>query len=180
MQRTADFQLSESELAAQQGREGNHPFELGRQAATDGLTLEANPFPRRSANALAFRRGWDAVIAEKTSGNGAAQKDEAPQEEISADAKTKAKYVQAVLPGAEGVFDEAIDAAARSYAKARDARMAATKIEVERKTFLIELLQKKEVQGYRCEGVEAEITTGEVKLKVRIKKDDEDNEESED
>lgn len=180
MESQENFELSKDELAAQQGREGNHPFELGRQAANDGLTLEANPFPRRSADALAFKRGWSAVIAEKTAGNGAAQKEEPAQEEAPAGGKykTQAKHVGAVqpdLPGTEegkAKFDEAVDLAARQYAVARDNRMAATEEEVKAKTFLIELLQKKEMSNYRYEDVEVELVPSDVKLKVRIKKKD--------
>ncbi len=172
---TKPFELSESELAAQADREGNHPFALGQQAARDGQKLDTNPFPRRSQNALAFKRGWDSVVAEKSKG-GAAQ--ETPQAETTPAPSNKKKSVaeQQDLPGTEEFKpkrDKAIHEAAEKYAVARDARMAATEEEVKCKQFLIELMQKKDVTEYRFGNVEVELVPSEIKLKVRIKEDEE-------
>ncbi len=174
--RKVEFEeMTDAGLAAQEDREGNHPFELGRQAALDGKALDANPFPRRTANALAFKNGWNSVIADKGKQAAAAADDstnggDAPS--TNGKYKTKARYIQSDLPGTEDgkpKFDEDVDQAARAYAEARDARMAAGKVEKERKDLLIGLLQTKQLPGYKFEDVEVELVTGDVKLKVRIK-----------
>lgn len=76
-------EMSEAELAQQSGRpkQDDHPFQLGRTAAEQGKSLDANPFARGSWKAKSFKEGWNSHVAEKANKQATQQprKQEEPQ-----------------------------------------------------------------------------------------------------
>jgi hypothetical protein len=84
------------------------------------------------------------------------------------------------LPGMESPTIPELTKAAEEYAEARDTRMANGKLEKEKKVALIQLMHKHDLTSYRDTNqdppVEVELVTEE-KVKVRIKDDEEDDDE---
>lgn len=188
------WEMPTEEIAAQVGRhteeEKAHPFEEGRKAALDGSPKSSNPHGGRGNwRRKPWSDGWNKGVADKTNEVSSAaiaaqQNGEEPEEVAEIEAVTPKTHrapspEQQILPGTEEFipkYDPVIHAAAKSYAEARDARMAATKIEVERKALLLGLLTRDGLAGYQYEEVSVELTT-DVKLKVRIKSEDDEGEE---
>jgi len=81
------------------------------------------------------------------------------------------------LPGMENLFDQELDDKARAYRFVRDARMEHTKQEVQLKGELLKLMQDKGLERYKYEEVEAWIVKGKDKVKVRIKGEDEEEDD---
>ena len=63
--------------------------------------------------------------------------------------------------------------AAVAYADVRDKRISATKVEVEHKNTVLELMNQHELQHYEDDGVLIDVVAKELKLKVRIADPDE-------
>jgi hypothetical protein len=88
----------------------------------------------------------------------------------------KAKKSEPDQPRLEGMQDpeiEEIETAARSYAKARDKRMACTLVEVEEQANLLQVMKKQKRTSYKHGDIEAKIVIEKEKVKVKIKKDEE-------
>jgi hypothetical protein len=80
------------------------------------------------------------------------------------------------LPGTEGVIQE-LEELGYEYAALRDQRMDLTKQEVDLKNRLLEAMHKNNLTSYQYQDIEVEIIPGEEKLKVKVDKiKDHDNE----
>ena len=87
------------------------------------------------------------------------------------------KPKQQDLPGMSERKIPDLHAAAESYAEGRDERMAHTKREVELKTRLLELMHKYKKTVYQFDDVKIEVVPEGEKVRVRIKKDGDADEE---
>jgi hypothetical protein len=85
---------------------------------------------------------------------------------------------QQLIPGAEPVSIPAIDEAADQYVKVRNKRMKLTLEEVELRDKLVELMKENELTVYEWDEQIIELTATE-KVKVRKRKDAEENGEAE-
>lgn len=180
---TATGPYGEGRQAARDGKpKSANPFQKGngqRKPWSDGWNAETSDMAAEAT--LAASEGDKApggAIKTPQEGEGSEGwqiREATPEEAAKLEASTPRlhrapKPEQQILPGTEGFipkYDPVIHAAAKSYAEARDTRMTATKLEVERKTLLLGLLTKDGLAGYQYEEVSVEITT-DVKLKVRI------------
>jgi len=92
------------------------------------------------------------------------------KEEASAKVEkaVKAKAKQSELPGMEEHRLKDVEDAAEEYAEARDARMAAGLVEVERKVRLIQCLRKRSMSKYKRGPITVELKSVD-NVKVRIK-----------
>jgi hypothetical protein len=88
---------------------------------------------------------------------------------------TMAKAAQARLPGVEDLEIEELQEAALSYADIRDQRMALTPQETELKGKLLGLMKKYEKKAYEHDGIRIEVVAEEETVKVRVKKEKEDD-----
>ncbi len=80
---------------------------------------------------------------------------------------------QEQLPGVENSAIKEIEDAALEYAEGRDERMAATRVEVERKTKLIDAMHAANKTEYKRDGIEIKLTVEKEKVRVKIAKQDE-------
>lgn len=86
----------------------------------------------------------------------------------------KAKKIerQEQLPGVENAAIKAIEDAAMDYAEGRDARMEATKKEVELKQRIIDAMHSAKKTEYKRGDIEVKLTVEKEKVRVRVKKDE--------
>lgn len=84
--------------------------------------------------------------------------------------------MQTEIPGTEKHRIEEITVAAGEYVKARDARIAASRPELERKEYLLSLMKKHELKTYTDDGLSVEITVSKEKLKVKLNDDEAESE----
>jgi len=80
---------------------------------------------------------------------------------------------QGRLPEMDDAAIEEIESVARKYVKLRDARMRILKEEVEQKALLLQVMHRLKRSTYLYDDLEIEIVPTSEKLKVRLKKDDE-------
>jgi hypothetical protein len=88
-------------------------------------------------------------------------------------AKKKSAPKQETFPEMDDPEIRAIEEAAEEYADGRDARMEATKVEVERKDKIIEAMQKAGKTQYRHGKVRVKLIPEKIKVKVKIMSDEE-------
>lgn len=82
------------------------------------------------------------------------------------------------LPGMEDTAIEEIEDKARSYAHIRDNRMALLKQEVDLKELLLTLMKRHDKTTYKRDGIEITIFQKAEKVRVKLKDEDEADEES--
>ena len=82
------------------------------------------------------------------------------------------------LPGMDTRAIPELEEHAREYADLRDRRMALTKDEATLKQQTIALLKKHHKTTYRRDGIELTLLTGEDGLRVRVKRDDDDEDDA--
>lgn len=86
-----------------------------------------------------------------------------------------ARAKQQQLPGTEDHRLEDLHSAAEAYVDVRDERMALTEKEVERRDEVRTLMLKHKKKVYHCDGVEIKIIDGEPKIKVKVRKENEES-----
>ena len=84
-------------------------------------------------------------------------------------AKRKGQPRQRSLPGTQSQKNVRIERCAHDYMEARDARMAETEVEVERKGKLLSAMNEAKLKSYRRNGLTIEIVVTKEKIKVRNK-----------
>lgn len=83
------------------------------------------------------------------------------------------KPKQQFIPGTEPPSIPAIDAAAEEYVEARDARMRALKVEIERHDELLSLMREHKLESYSFDSSDV-LLDHKDKVKVKRKRDEED------
>ena len=78
---------------------------------------------------------------------------------------------QEQLPGVENAAIKEIEDAALDYAEGRDARMEATKKEVDLKKRIIDAMHAAKKTEYKRGDIEVKLTVEKEKVKVRVKKE---------
>jgi len=96
--------------------------------------------------------------------------DEEDGKELLSDAN-KRRGKTGRLPGLEDPAIEELEDTARDYANLRDDRMHLTTKEVEAKETLLGLMKKHKKETYNHDGIEVKITHEKESVKVRIKKE---------
>lgn len=91
-----------------------------------------------------------------------------------------AKAKQLHFKGQEPVVNKAIESLADEYDEAKNARMGMLKVEVELKGKLIEAMKKHKLTAYERGEYDIKLEPGKDKVKVRIGKDEEDDEGEQD
>ncbi len=86
------------------------------------------------------------------------------------------KPAQERLPGTEDAQIVAIEGAAEAYVKVRDKRQALTKLEVEAKGKLLEVMKQNGRKSYVHDDMSVEVIVEKEKVRVRIKKSDDGDE----
>jgi hypothetical protein len=81
------------------------------------------------------------------------------------------------LPGMEDAEIEELEDAARDYADIRDKRMKLTTSEVETKSTLLAIMKRHKKETYNHDGIEVKITHEKESVKVRIKKNKDEDED---
>ncbi len=81
---------------------------------------------------------------------------------------------QSRLPTMEDAAIEEIEQVARKYVKLRDSRMRILKEEVEQKNLLLQVMHRMDKKSYTYDDLAVEIVETVEKIRVKVKKDDED------
>ena len=79
------------------------------------------------------------------------------------------KAKQTHLPGQEPVKIASVHRAIELYVEAKDSRMAAGRIEVERKASLLQVMKNEAISRYNVDGHEAHLETGDTTVKASLK-----------